>query len=100
MKAKLLRVHVSEGDKHAGHSLHEALVARCRELGIAGATVFRGLEGYGETAAIHRHPIVITIIDTAENINRLLPEVERMLDTGMIAVSDVEMIRVHKTGKP
>ena len=70
---------------------------------IAGATVFRGLEGYGETAEIHRHhltrkdqPIVVTIVDTAENLARLIPEVEAMMDTGMIATSDVDYMRIEK----
>jgi uncharacterized protein len=72
-------------------------------LGIAGATAFRGLEGYGETAEIHRHhlirkdqPIVINILDTEENLARLIPEVEAMMDTGMIATSDVEYLRIEK----
>ena len=76
---------------------------RCRQLKIAGATVFRGLEGYGETAEIHRHhltrkdqPIVVTIVDTPENLERLIPEVEEMMDTGMIATSDVEYMRIEK----
>lgn len=76
---------------------------RCKELKIAGATVFRGLEGYGETAEIHRHhlirkdqPIVVTIVDTPENLDRLIPEVEEMMDTGMIAISDVEYVRIQK----
>src|ERR1035441_370925 len=95
--AKLLRLHFGESDRHNGKPLYEAIVNRCKELKIAGATVFRGLEGYGETAEIHRHhltrkdqPIVVTIVDTPENLGRLIPEVEEMMDTGMIATSDVE----------
>lgn len=102
-KAKLLRLHFSEGDRYQGKPLYEAIVHRCKELKIAGATVFRGLEGYGETAEIHRHhlvkkdqPIVVTIVDTAENLERLIPVVEEMMDTGMIATSDVEYMRIEK----
>ena len=102
-QAKLLRLHFGEGDQYNGKPLYEAIVNRCKELKIAGATVFRGLEGYGETAEIHRHhlarkdqPIVVTIVDTEENLNRLIPEVEAMMDTGMIATSDVEYIRIEK----
>jgi PII-like signaling protein len=94
--ARLLRLHFSERDRWQGAPLYEAIVQRCRELGIAGATVFRGLEGYGETAGIDRRPIVVTIVDTAENIDRLLPELEAMMDTGVIAASDVEAIRIEK----
>ncbi|HZT32537.1 MAG TPA: DUF190 domain-containing protein [Bryobacteraceae bacterium] len=102
-QARLLRLHFSEGDHYKGKPLYEAIVNRCKELKIAGATVFRGLEGYGETAEIHRHhlvrrdqPIIVTIVDTAENLERLIPEVEQMMDTGLIATSDVEYIRVEK----
>jgi uncharacterized protein len=102
-KAKLLRLHFCESDQYKGKPLYEAIVNRCRELKIAGATVFRGLEGYGETAEIHRHrlikkdqPIVVTIVDTPENLGRLIPEVEEMMDTGMIATSDVDYVRIEK----
>jgi PII-like signaling protein len=101
--AKLLRIHISEGDRFQGKPLYEAIVARCRDLKIAGATVFRGLEGYGESAAMHKshltrrdRPILITIVDTAENLDRLVPVVEEMLDTGLIATSEVRAVRIQK----
>jgi PII-like signaling protein len=102
-RAKILRLHFGESDRYGGKPLYEWVVDRCRELRIAGATVFRGLEGYGESAEIHRHrvarkdqPIVVTIVDTAENLARLIPAVEEMMDTGMIATSDVEYMRIEK----
>ncbi len=102
-KAKLLRLHFGESDQYQGKPLYEAIVHRCKELKIAGATVFRGLEGYGESAEIHRHrltrkdqPIVVTIVETPENLERLIPEVEEMMDTGMIATSDVDYVRIEK----
>jgi PII-like signaling protein len=101
--AKLLRLHVTESDRHQGKPLYEAIIEKCRELKIAGATVFRGLEGYGDTAEIHRshllgrdQPIVVQIVDTADNIERLLPVIEDMLDKGLIAISDVRALRIHK----
>jgi len=101
--AKILRIHISESDRDRGKPLYEAIVAKCRELKIAGCTVFRGLEGYGETAEMHRahlvhsdRPIVITVVDRAENIERLIPVVAEMIDTGLIATSEVQMIRVQK----
>jgi PII-like signaling protein len=101
--AKLLRIHFSESDRYQGKPLYEAIVEKCRELSIAGATVFRGLEGYGESAEIHRHhlvvhdqPIVVTIIDSEENIQRLVPVLEEMVDTGLIAISDVQAVRITK----
>lgn len=102
--AKLLRMHFTERDRYQGKPLYEAIVDKCRELKIAGATVFRGLEGYGETTEIHhshvlRHdlPIVVQIVDSPENIERLLPIVEEMMDKGLIAISDVKTARVQKT---
>ena len=101
--ARLLRIHISEGDRFKGKPLYEAIVSKCRELKIAGATVFRGLEGYGESAEMHRshlarhdQPILISIVDSADNLSRLVPVVEEMLDTGLIAVSDVKVVRVQK----
>jgi len=101
--AKLLRIHISERDRFQGKPLYEMIVAKCRELKIAGATVFRGLEGYGENAELHKahlvrrdQPIVIAIADTQENLERLIPVVEEKMDTGLIAISDVQMIRVQK----
>lgn len=100
--AKLLRLHFAEEDKFQGAPLYEAIVKTCQGLEIAGVTVFRGMEGYGESAEIHRRrilahdqPIIVTIVESAENIDRLIPEIEKMLDTGMIAISDVEMIRIQ-----
>lgn len=102
-KAKLLRLHLGESDRYNGKPLYEAIVHRCRELRIAGATVFRGLEGYGERAEIHRHhvirkdqPIVVTIVDSPESLARLIPELEEMMDTGLIATSDVDYLRIEK----
>ena len=101
--AKLLRIHISESDRFQGKPLYEAIVAKCRELKIAGATVFRGLEGYGETAEMHRahlvrhdQPIIITIVDSGESLATLIPVVENMMDTGLMAVSDVQVVRVQK----
>jgi PII-like signaling protein len=102
-RAKLLRIHIAESDRYQGKPLYEAIVAKCRELKIAGATVFRGLEGYGETAEIHkahliRHdqPIVISIADSSDHIASLVPAIEEMIDTGMIAISEVRMVRVQQ----
>jgi PII-like signaling protein len=101
--AKLLRIHISESDHYQGKPLYEAIVNKCREMKIAGATVFRGLEGYGGTAEIHkahvvRHdqPILITIVDSAENLAALVPAVEEMMDTGLLVLSEVKVVRVQK----
>jgi uncharacterized protein len=101
--AEILRIHISESDRHEGKPLYEVIVAKCRELKIAGATVFRGVEGYGETAELHKahlvrrdRPIIITVVDCVENIQRIIPVVADMMDTGLMATSAVQMIRLQK----
>ena len=100
---KILRIHVSEHDRYKGKVLYEAIVQACRDMQIAGATVFQGLEGYGETAEIHRahliahdQPILITIVDTETQILKLIPVLNEMLDTSLMAISDVKMMRFQK----
>jgi uncharacterized protein len=106
-KAKLLRIHFGEDDKWQNRPLYEAIVNKCRELDIAGASVFRGIEGYGASSLIHKahllrssdRPIMVSVIDTEENLKKLLPALDEMVDEGLIAMSDVEVIRyVHQDG--
>lgn len=106
-KARMLRIHFGEDDKWHGKPLYEAIVAKCRELDIAGATVFRGIEGYGASTLIHKkhllrssdRPIMISVIDTEEKIRTLIPALDEMVDEGLIAMSEVEVIRyVHQEG--
>jgi PII-like signaling protein len=104
-RAKLLRIHFGEDDRFDGKPLHEAIVHKCQELDMAGATVYRGFEGYGASTRIHRGhgfhfssdaPIVVTVVDSEEKIGRLIPHLDAMLTEGLIAVSDVEVIRYKK----
>lgn len=95
---KLLRIYVNEQDQYEGKPLYEAIVHRCRELEVAGVTVFRGLEGFGSTAELHRshlfgsdEPIVITIVERPEKAQQVLPELQRMMSSGLIAVTDVDV---------
>ena len=101
-EARMLRIHFGEDDKWQGKPLQEAILAKCKELGIAGATVYRGIEGYGTSTRI-RHanhwtfskdaPIMCSIIDTEEQIGRLIPHLDKMVQEGLMAVSRVEVIR-------
>ena len=106
-KAKMVRVHFSQKDKWEGKPMQEAIVTLCLELGLAGATVYRGVEGFGLSAHIHHSsmwpdsndpPIMISIIDREEKIVRLLPRLDEMLSEGIVAVSDVEVIRYMSSG--
>ena len=113
-QARMLRVHFGESDEWKGKPLHEAIVARCQEIGMAGAMVYRGIEGYGTSTRI-RHsshwkfssdaPIMLSIIDTEEQIAKLLPYLDEMVDEGLIAMSTVQVIRYSRSktssqGKP
>jgi PII-like signaling protein len=99
--AKMIRVHVGEEDRWQGKPLYEAIVEAARREDLAGATVYRGIEGYGASSRIHRKhlltssdlPVMVCIIDEAGKIQRFLPILEVMVSEGLIAISDVEVIR-------
>lgn len=99
--AKMMRIHFGDDDRWEGKPLHEALLEEARRQDLAGATVYRGIEGYGASSRIHRKrlllssdlPIMMSVIDTAAKIEAFLPTVERMVGEGLIAISDVEVIR-------
>lgn len=100
---KLLRVYVNQDDQYDGKPLYEAIVDRCRQLKVAGATAFRAFEGFGETAELHHHrlfrddqPIVITIVERPDKAEQILPVIEGMMNGGIIAVTDVEVTAVSK----
>ena len=102
ISGRIVRIHCGEDDRWQGKLLHDAILARCRELAIAEAVVFRGIEGYGSGSRIRRKgywtfskdaPIQLSIIDTEEQIARLLPLLDAMVDEGLVVTSAVEMIR-------
>ena len=107
--AKMIRVHFGADDRWQGKPLHEAIVEAARREDLAGATVYRGIEGYGASSRIHRKhllrsadlPVMVCIIDDADKIQRFLPTLETMVYEGMIAISDVEVIRyTHREASP
>jgi PII-like signaling protein len=107
-KAKMLRIHFGEDDKWKEKPLYQAIVEKCRELDIAGATVLRGIEGYGASTLIRRThllsfssdaPVMVTVIDSEEKILQLLPHLDQMVQEGLIAISEVEVVKyVHQDG--
>lgn len=101
-KAKRLRVYIGESDQWKQRSLYQVIVEKAKELDIAGATVFRGLMGYGANSRIHTAkildlssdlPILVEIIDSEEYINKLMPYLDEMLEEGMITIDDIEVIK-------
>jgi PII-like signaling protein len=107
--ARLLRVFLGEADKWHGEPLYEAIVKRLRMMEIAGATVYRGILGYGAKGHEHKRsffhptrdlPVMVAVIDTAEKIAAATEAIEAMLEDGLIVVSDVEAIRLVRSRQP
>jgi PII-like signaling protein len=103
-----LRVHIGESD-HTGHQpLYTAIVEAARKAGLAGATVFKGIEGYGAHSIVHAArivdlsadlPIVVEIIDSAEAIRGFLPGLTAMVADGLITLEDVRIV-YRSEGQP
>jgi uncharacterized protein len=96
----LLRMFLGEDDKHGGRPLYEWLVLRARERGLAGATVTRGLMGFGAHSRLHTFkierlsldlPIVVEIVDTREKLETFLAEVDPLIHEGLATLEDAEV---------
>jgi PII-like signaling protein len=105
-QGKLLRIFVGEADRYAGRPLYEAIVHKAREIGLAGATVWRGIESFGAGSRIHTArilrlsedlPIIIEIVDSEEKIRQALPIFDEMLEGsgggGLVTLEAAEVIR-------
>ena len=97
----LLRIYIGESDKWHGQPLYHAIVERLHERGLAGATVLHGIEGFGAKAHLHTTrilrlsedlPIVIEIVDQADRIRAIVPELDEMVGDGLITVEKIEVI--------
>jgi len=104
-QAKRLRIYIGESDHWEHHSLYKAIVMKAKELDMAGASVFRGLMGYGANSRIHTSsivdlssdlPILVEIIDSEEYINKLLPFLDEMLKEGMVTIDDIVVVKYGK----
>ncbi|MBZ5581374.1 MAG: DUF190 domain-containing protein [Acidobacteriia bacterium] len=100
--ARLMRIYMGESDRWQDEPLFEAIVKRLRLMDIAGATVYRGILGYGAKGHTHKSgrlpfshdlPVMISVVDSAEKLGRALAEIESMMQDGIIVLSDVEVIR-------
>ncbi len=100
-QGELLRVFIGESDRWHGKPLYEAIVQLIRSEGLAGATVLRGIEGFGADSRIHTSrilrlsedlPVVIEIVDTAERIRGILPQLDEMISEGMVTLEKVRII--------
>ena len=104
----LMRIHIGERDRHKGAPLHEAIVALLRERHLAGATVLRGIMGFGATARVHTDkilqlstdlPLVVECVDTEEKIEGVLAELDAMIGGGLITLEKVRVI-VYRPERP
>ncbi len=103
----LLRIFIGEADRYQGQPLYEWIVRRAREQGLAGATVIRGIEGFGAHSRIHTArflrlsedlPIIIEIVDTAEKIEQFLEIIDPAIGEGLATLERVQ-VRFYRAGE-
>ena len=101
-QAQLLRIFIGEDDRHDGKPLYEAIVLKAREMHLAGATVLRGPMGYGHSSRLHTTkilrlsqdlPLVIEMVDSQERIDAFLPELDRMMSSGLVTLEKVQVLQ-------
>lgn len=101
-KAKLMRIYVGENDKWNGKPLYEAVVNGLRAHDIAGVTVYRGILGYGANRRIHKdatlslshdRPILLSVVDTEEKLQKFMPILDEMVQQGLVVLSDADVIK-------
>ena len=97
----LMRIHIGERDKYHGKPLYESIVHLLRERHFAGATVFRGIMGFGASAGVHTEkvlklsldlPLVIECVDSEDKIKAILPELDGMIGGGLITLERAQVI--------
>jgi hypothetical protein len=104
----LVRIYLGESDRWHGKPLYQAIVERLRERGLAGATVLRGIEGFGAKQHLHSTrilslsedlPILIEAVDADEKVRAVLPELDEMVTDGLITLEKVEVITYRASSK-
>ena len=104
----LLRIFIGESDKHEGKPLYEWIVLKARESALAGATVLRGVEGFGAHSRLHTAkilrlsvdlPIVIEIVDALEKIEAFMPVIDGVIEEGLATLEKVT-VRFYRSGQP
>jgi len=107
-KGHLLRIFIGEQDRYDGMPLYEWIVKTARQKGLAGATVVRGLEGFGAHSRVHSAkilqlsedlPLVVEIVDSPEKIDAFIPCIDSAIQEGLVTVETVE-IKFYRSGKP
>jgi len=100
-EGQLLRIFIGESDKWEGKPLYEALIFKARETGLAGATMLRGLMGYGAASRVHTAkilrlsedlPVIVEIVDSPERIASFLPTIDEMVQEGLVTLERAQII--------
>jgi PII-like signaling protein len=100
-EGQLLRIFIGESDKWEGKPLYEALIFKAREMGLAGATMLRGLMGYGAASRVHTAkilrlsedlPVIVEIVDSPERIASFLPTIDEMVQEGLVTLERAQII--------
>jgi len=108
-EAQLLRIFIGENDKHGRKPLYQAIVELARRNELAGATVLRGIMGFGADSRMHTAkllrlsedlPIVIEIVDKPEKIAALLPQIDGMIEEGLVTLEDISVIAYRHNDPP
>ncbi len=103
----LMRIFIGESDRYQGRPLYQALVERLREKGLAGATVLRGVAGFGASSTVHTDkvlrlsldlPIIIEVVETEDAIQRIIPDLDDMIGGGLITLERARVI-MYRPGK-
>jgi PII-like signaling protein len=107
--ARLMRIYMGESDEWQGEPLYEAIVKRLHLMDLAGATVYRGILGYGVKGHTHKSgrlpfshdlPVMVAVVDTEEKIRQAIDAIEFMMQDGIIILSDVDVIRLVRSRPP
>ena len=97
----LLRIFVGESDRHGHRPLYESIVLQAREAGLAGATVLRGVMGFGKHSTLHTAkilrlsedmPMIIEIVDSLEKIEQFLPVLDELIKDGLVTIEEIKVI--------
>ncbi len=108
MSHKLLRIFIGESDRYGAQPLYTALVEAARKAGLSGATVFKGIEGYGGHSVVHAArvfdlssdlPVLVEIVDSEEKIAAFVPRLDEMIKDGLVTLQSVEVVH-YKSGAP
>ena len=103
----LLRIFIGESDRHHGQLLYEWIVLKAREAGLAGATVMRGMMGFGAHSRLHTFkierlsqdlPIIIEIVDTREKLESFLASIDKEIEEGLATLEEIK-IHFYRSGK-